>query len=96
MNRENDYVLDEEERDILEKFNKDELRAPTDAAREMELAMQAARNTTREWRQVTLQVTEEEYSLARARAAEEGIPCPSLLSNIIHKYLSGRLIEKGT
>ena len=95
MNRENDYVLDEEERDILEKFNKDELRSPTDAAQEMELAVEAARNTTREWRQVTLQVTEEEYSLVRARAAEEGIPCPSLLSGIIHKYLSGRLIEKG-
>ncbi len=95
MNRENDYVLDEEEQEILEKFDKDELRSPIDAAQEMELARQAARNTTRQWRQVTLQVTDEEYSLARARAAEEGIPCPSLLSDIIHKYLSGRLIERG-
>ena len=29
-----------------------------------------------------------------ARAREEGIPYQTLLSSVIHKYLSGRLIEK--
>ena len=95
MGRETDLDLGEEERDILEKFNQGELRTPTDSAQEMELARQAARNTIKEWRQVTLHVTEEEYSLVHARADDEGVPFPALLSDIIHKYLSGRLIEKG-
>ena len=32
--------------------------------------------------------------LAHSRAREEGIPYQTLLSSVIHKYLSGRLVEK--
>ena len=60
MNHDKTYVLDEEERDILEKFNRGELHPTRNAAREMELAREAARNTLGEWRQVTVKVTEKE------------------------------------
>ena len=33
--------------------------------------------------------------LAHSRAREEGVPYQTLLSSVIHKYLSGRLTEKG-
>ena len=95
MNRDTDYGLDEEEQDILEEFNQGDLHPPPGAAQEMELARRVARNTLEQWRQVILHVTEQEYDLAHAKAAEEGVPCPELLSGIIHKYLSGRLVEKG-
>ena len=95
MDNETDYVLDEEEQHILEKFNQGELRSPPEAAQEMELARQAAGNTLSKWREITLKFSEEEYNLAHARAEADGIPCPTLLSGIIHNYLSGRLVEKG-
>ena len=44
--------LDSEERDILERFERDEIRTAPDAEREIDLARQAARNTfnkTDEW-----------------------------------------------
>jgi len=43
---------------------------------------------------VNLRVTERDFTLAHARAREEGIPYQTLLSSVIHKYLSGRLTEK--
>ena len=79
MNEDADYVLDEEEQEILDRFNQGKLRSPINAAEEMEMAREAARNTLGEWRQVTLHVTEQEYILAHARAAKEGVPCPALL-----------------
>ena len=83
-----------EERDILDRFERGELRAAPDAEREAQMARQAARNTFNKTRRVNLRVTERDFNRAHARAREEGIPYQTLLSSVIHKYLSGRLSEK--
>ena len=83
-----------EEREILEKFERGELRTASRVEYEIETARQAARNTFNKTRRVNLRVTERDFSLAHARAREEGIPYQTLLSSVIHKYLSGRLVEK--
>ena len=86
--------LNSEERDILEKFKRGELRPSTNVEHELKQARQAARNTFHKTRRVNLRVTERDFSLAHARAREEGMPYQTLLSSVIHKYLSGRLVEK--
>ena len=86
--------LNSEEQDILEKFERGELRSAPGAEREMETALQAVRSTFNKTRRVNLRVTERDFDLARARVREEGIPYQTLLSSVIHKYLSGRLVEK--
>ena len=87
------HDMDTEERDILDRFERGELRPAPGAAREMEDAQEAAHSTSKKTRQVNLRVTERDYMLVRARAREEGIPYQTLLSSIIHKYVSGRLSE---
>ena len=62
--------------------------------RELQVARQAARNTFNKTRRVNLRMTERDFNLAHSRAREEGIPYQTLLSSVIHKYLSGRLTEK--
>ena len=86
--------MTDEEREILDRFERDELRSIPEAEREMELARRMARNTFNKTRRVNLRVTERDFNLAHSRAREEGIPYQTLLSSVIHKYLSGRLIEK--
>ncbi len=86
--------LSAEERDVLDRFERDELRTAPDAEREIEAARQAARNTFNKTKRVNLRVTERDFNLAHTRAREEGIPYQTLLSSVIHKYLSGRLTEK--
>ena len=86
--------LNTEEREILEQFERGELRRASGAELEMERARQAARNTFNKTRRVNLRVTERDFNLAHARAREEGIPYQTLLSSIIHKYRSGRLKER--
>ena len=86
--------LSAEERDVLDRFERDGLRTAPDAEREIEAARQAARNTFNKTKRVNLRVTERDFNLAHARAREEGIPYQTLLSSVIHKYLSGRLTEK--
>ena len=87
-------TLDAEERDILARFERGDLTSHPDAVREMAAAQRAARNTFNKTRRVNLRVTERDFDLAHARAREEGIPCQTLLSSVIHKYPSGRLVER--
>ena len=86
--------LSREERGILEKFERDELRPASRADHEMEIAPQAVRNTFKKTRRVNLRVTERDFNRAHARAREEGIPYQTLLSSVIHKYLAGRLTDR--
>ena len=87
------HQLNAEEREILKHFERGELTPAAGAQREMEAARLAARNTFNKTRRVNLRVTERDFNLAHARAREEGIPYQTLLSSVIHKYLSGRLTE---
>ena len=86
--------MDAEEQDILDRFERGELRPSPDAADEITAAREAARNTFNKTRRVNLRVTERDFMLAHSRAREEGVPYQTLLSSVIHKYLSGRLTEK--
>ncbi len=63
--------LNSEEREILEKFERGELRSARGAEREMETARRAARSTFHKTRRVNLRVTERDFKLAHARAREE-------------------------
>ena len=86
--------MDAEEREFLEAFEQGRLHSRPGAAGEIEEARQAARNTFNKTRRVNLRVTDRDFELAHLKAREEGIPYQTLLSSVIHKYLSGRLTEK--
>ena len=86
---------DGEEQALLQSFEAGEWRSVPDLTEEMEASRAAARNTFNKSRRINLRVTERDFMLAHARAREEGIPYQTLLSSIIHKYLSGRLTEQG-
>ena len=86
--------LSAEERNILDRFERGELRSAPGAEREVEVVRQAARNTFNKTKRVNLRITERDFKLAPSRAREEGIPYQTLLSSVIHKYLAGRLTEK--
>ena len=88
------HRLDSEEQEILDAFGRGELRSQPDAEAEINAAQEAAHNTFNKTRRVNLRLTEQDFDRAHVRAREEGIPYQTLLSSVIHKYLTGRLIEK--
>lgn len=86
--------LDSYEQEILAAFEQGKLRPVPNAEAEMAAAREAAANTLAQRRQVDICLTEQDFDLANIRAVEDGIPCQTLLASIIHKYLSGRLVER--
>ena len=86
--------LDPEEREILETFERGELRRIPDLANEMERYREAARATFRKDKRVNIRISNKDLLGIQKRALEEGIPYQTLISSILHKYVSGRLVEK--
>lgn len=86
--------LDDEEQEILDAYERGELVRVPDVEQAMAEAQEMARNTLAKTRRLQLRVTERDFLLANARAHQEGVSRQSLLSSVIHKYLSGRLVEK--
>ncbi len=89
-----DEPMSGEEREILDAFESGQLSPFEDAESEMHAAREAAKRTFKKTRRVNLRMTDRDFLLAHARAREEGMPYQTLLSSVIHKYLSGRLTER--
>ena len=88
------HELDSEEREILDAFERGELRSIDGVEEEIRRAQEMARNTFNKTKRVNLRLTEWDFNRAHVKAREEGIPYQTLLSSVIHKYLSGRLVDK--
>ncbi|NQU66240.1 MAG: antitoxin [SAR324 cluster bacterium] len=85
--------LDTEEQEILDAFEHGKLKSIPNSQTEIKLAQQAARNTFNKNKRVNLRLTERDFELAHVKALKEGLPYQTLLASIIHKYLTGQLIE---
>jgi predicted DNA binding CopG/RHH family protein len=86
--------LDPYEQEILAAFEQGALKSVPNPDAAIAAAREAAANTLNRRKQVNLHLTEQDFDLASVRAAEDGIPFQTLLASIIHKYLSGRLVER--
>jgi len=85
--------LDQEEKEILESYENDEwvsVANPTDLAK----YKAAAINTFKKDKRVNIRMTEMDLELLQERALIDGLPYQTLMSSIIHKYVTGRLVEK--
>ena len=85
-----DYKLDPEEQDILDSFNRGEWVSKNE---NLDKYKEAAKQTFAKTHRINFRVTEKDFRSIQIRAREEGMPYQTLVSSVIHKYLSGRLKE---
>jgi predicted DNA binding CopG/RHH family protein len=90
----NKIVLDEEEKDILESFERDEWVPDKNKKQELNKLQQNARNTLTKDKRINIRMSSKDLDQVQTIAAQEGIPYQTLISSIIHKYVSGYLVEK--
>lgn len=84
--------LDEEEREILEAFEKGEIKSVDNLEEEMRMAQAAAANYVKKDKRVNIRLSGADLTMLKMRAVEEGLPYQTLLSSVLHKYATGRLV----
>ena len=86
-------ILDQEEKDILDLFDKGEFKSVKNRNAEIAKLRQCATNTLHKNKRINIRLSERDLFGIQTRAVEEGLPYQTLISSILHKYLSGTLRE---
>ncbi|MBE9223857.1 antitoxin [Cyanobacterium stanieri LEGE 03274] len=84
--------FDEEEKGLLESFEKGEWQSVNDEER-VKTLQGYARAMMSENQQVTLNLSSVDLGAIKAIALKEGISYENLISNILHDYVNGQLAE---
>jgi predicted DNA binding CopG/RHH family protein len=85
--------VDAYEQEILAAFDAGKLKSVATKA-ELQKFRDAARATAVKDRRVNIRLSSIDLSDIQVRALEEGMPYQTLIASVLHKFVSGRLIEK--
>jgi len=85
--------LDTYEKEILEAYEKGEMISIITSKSDLEKYRSAARETFIKDRRVNIRLSTPDLLDIQERAIEEGVPYQTLIASVLHKYVSGRLIE---
>ena len=97
---EQEHRFDHEQRKFLRAFEAGEYvdtgpPSPSELAAHQKAARRARLSRQRKNKQVTMRITEADLDAIKAEAAKQGMPYQTLIGSVIHKYVTGQLVEKG-
>lgn len=80
--------------EILEAYEKGDLESLAPTTGELKKYKNSARATFIKDRRVNIRLSSPDLMDIQARAAEEGVPYQTLISSVLHKFVTGRFVEK--
>lgn len=80
------YLLDPEEKEILEEFEKGNFKRVKNFEKAKREAIEAARNTLSKTKNINIRLSEKVLWKLKTKAVEEGIPYQTLAASVLHKY----------
>src|SRR5665647_2182365 len=86
--------LSKEEEEILNSYEKNEFTEIPDMEAEIKKHVEYAKATHLKNRRINIRISQKDLESIQRKALEEGIPYQTLISSLIYKYISGKLIEK--
>lgn len=86
--------IDKEEKELIESIKKDEWKEVEDSEKFKNQAQQYAEATMRKDKRMNIRVSERDLKNLKIKALEEGLPYQTLVSMVLHKYVSGKYEEK--
>jgi predicted DNA binding CopG/RHH family protein len=86
--------LDKEEKELLESYERGEWKSVKNLKEEIEKHRGYARQTLKKDKRVNIRISSMVLDELQTRAVEDGMPYQTLISSILHRFVTGRLIEK--
>ena len=85
--------IDAFEKKILDAYEKGELKSTSPSKAKLAKFKAAATATFLKEKRVNIRLSTPDLMDIQARALEEGLPYQTLIASVLHKFVSGRLIE---
>jgi len=83
--------FDDEERDLIESFKQAKMPKGVDKKAQMHYS-KIFKNARKKSEQVNIRLTAQDLFAFKSKAVEVGIPYQTLLTSLIHRYNTGRLV----
>jgi predicted DNA binding CopG/RHH family protein len=81
------------EEDILDSFERGEWQSVPDLKDEIARYASSAASTLTKDKRINIRISSRDLEDIQTRAAGEGMPYQALIASVLHKYVSGRLVE---
>ena len=88
------YNLDAEERELLNSIEAGEWTSVDNVQEEILNHQEMAKNTLKKDKRVNLRMSSKDLEAIKTYAVEEGLPYQTLMSSVLHKFITGRLVDK--
>ncbi|MCP4608288.1 MAG: antitoxin [Planctomycetes bacterium] len=85
--------LKKEEKQLLDSVERGEWKRVPDFDREAERYQEYAKATFKKDKRVNIRISEKDLVGIQKKAVEEGMPYQTLISSVLHKFISGRFRE---
>jgi len=86
--------FDVDEQELLESYEREEWRPIANLKDELQHYQAYATATIQKNRLVSIGLSPEDFVEIQQKALEKGIPYQTLISNIVHQFAAGRLVEQ--
>jgi len=86
--------LDREEKNLLDSYERGEWKSVKNLKQEIQKHKEYARQTLRKDKRVNIRISSMVLDELQARAVEDGMPYQTLISSILHRFVTGKLFEK--
>ena len=83
-----------EEAELINSVEAGEWSSVADLTSMKERLMKAASETALKDYRINVRISKRDVEALKTKALEEGIPYQTLVTSILHKYVTGRIIEK--
>ncbi len=90
----NEIPLEQEEAQVLKEYESGEWQTVEGMEAEAKRYQGYARATLVKDKRVNIRISGKDLAGLQRRAMEEGIPYQTLIASVLHKYVSGRLVER--
>lgn len=86
--------LNREEQEILEAYDKGQLKRSRKADALIKEHRVVAEATFKKDARINIRLSSRDLRAIQSRALKEGVPYQTLVSSVLHKYVDGQLVEK--
>jgi predicted DNA binding CopG/RHH family protein len=86
--------FDEYEQEILDAFERGEMKIGKMSKKDLTKYQAIARNTIKKDKRVNIRISSMDLEKLQVRAVREGIPYQTLMTSVLHKFVSGQLSDK--
>jgi len=91
-----DFKLDDEEQELLNSIESGEWQSVDNVSEAIKEHQNIAKNSLKKDKRINIRLSSTDLELLKTTAAELGLPYQTLVSSVLHQYVTGRLVQKAS